>query len=359
MGLVNDVKNRRFLSKFSKEYNPNDLDDLAIEIIIAAKERGVHDIDGKNVYIDLDQYKKRSLNYCPSINMSAFAEFVKFFQKDLNIAEDGIFGPQTFMYFKSFLKYRDMRKVRRQKVLMKIIAFESGGKSDAAARDSEYRLMKAHRAYQKIHIGLSLGYIQMTQDGGTLGKYLSLCRENDQEKFDKIVGGEANAKVLLDVVTAQGPSGFSTGKERGPRVEKIPYISGKYKVTADLWETPWVEIMQRVAREFIDEQFEIAEDIYLIPMLSYLRSKDLLSEKAVAIALDLAIHTGVSGAVKRFNAIDEKAKADTSFKQELKFLDALASKEDAVVQRRAVSRTRLLYKDPELSVATWIGWHDN
>lgn len=231
-----------------------------------------------------------------SQTLSALTKLGLAFQEKFGLTVDGIVGPRTYKLMAYLYSGRSEKEVAINKIIWEIMAFESGGKPDAANRDTEFRLMKKHRAYQKSHIGLSLGYIQMTQDGGTLGEWVQDCYDKNPEAFKEIIG--PTYKQLIEVLTTPGKSGFSRGLLRGPRVKPIVVAYGGRMVERDLWETPWVEKMQKLAvySDFEALQIEIAIDIYLDSMLPLLKELDARSEKAVAIAFNLAVHYGPSRA---------------------------------------------------------------
>ena len=271
MGKIKDVKNGRYKTKLSMDAS----------VLTRA---------GDAFGVQADWCANNSATQ-KSMGVLALA-----FQKKYGLVADGILGPRTYKMMSYLYNGRSEREIAVYKVIWEIMAFESAGKPDAANRNTEFRLMKKHPAYQKYHIGLSLGYIQMTQDGGTLGKWAKMCYDDNPEKFKEIVG--STYKELLAVITAPGRSGFSQRIARGPRVKPIPVeVNGKM-VNVDLWEEPWVSKMKKLAvyPEFEANQIEIATEIYLESMLPLLKELDARSEKAVAIAFNLAVHYGPSRA---------------------------------------------------------------
>lgn len=277
-----------------------------------------------------------------------FVASTRQFQRMKGLAADGIFGQNTLFEVECiFLKYSEAEK-EALRIIRHIMQFESGGRPDAANRDGEFRgLFKGHSATGRVHIGLSLGFIQMTQDGGTLGQYFKRCHFENPQRFEEIMGD--NFQEVIRVTTLPGPSGFRTGTLRGPRVQKIATHKGGPLV--DLWEEPWVSRCQTLARdtEFRYVQYELAMDIYLKPMLPLLRAYRLLSEKAVAIAFDLAVHRGVSGAttvIRRF--CDAKFSENTNLTNLAREMDLLSSSKE--------SRTRRLLQNRTISWDQWKGF---
>jgi hypothetical protein len=165
-------------------------------------------------------------------------------------------------------------------------------------KDGEFRgLFDDHRAEGKIHIGLSFGILQFTQDGGSLGKLLKRCAKANPEKFKSIFGPTWDQ--LLTTLNRSGPSGFETGARRGPRVKKVPVHNPATdrEDFIDIWERPWTDKFEEFAKvpEFQAIQRELAEEDYLEPILPVLRDLDLESERMVAAAFSGSIHRGPNG----------------------------------------------------------------
>ncbi|WP_161636324.1 hypothetical protein [Saccharicrinis fermentans] len=113
-----------------------------------------------------------------------------------------------------------------------------------------------------VHIGLSWGYLQFTQDGGSLGKVLKRMHEKNKTKFEEIFG--SNFEELLSVTGKSGASGLSkwwglskTEKNeyknnnteiRSDRVQKIATAKNGSELK-DLWEEPWVTRFKEAGKE--------------------------------------------------------------------------------------------------------------
>jgi len=173
---------------------------------------------------------------------------------------------------------------------------ESGGRYWACNRDGEYegkfdKAGKMHRASKHgptpIHIGLSWGYIQFTQDGGTLGRVLEAAYGRDADTFKKVFGDDF--AELLDVTGRSGKSGLQSDKLRGPRVEKV--------AGADLWREPWISRFVAAGRLELFQwaQRHEAHRLYMRPAFSIAVENNLNSERAVVILFDRAVQLGVSG----------------------------------------------------------------
>lgn len=302
-------------------------------------------------------------NEIPPLTETAFnkldKEFVakiKAFQQKKGLKADGILGNNTLFEMEcDFLNLSDNARAELR-TIHHIVMFESGGRPDAANIDGEFRGLfgKNHPAYQTSHIGLSLGYIQMTQDGGSLGEYLQYCYEQDPVEFKKIMG-EAETEAVLKVVTAKGKSGFSQRILRGPRVQKI-VVKKDRLIEGDLWDKYFLERCQAIARhpKFRILQYDIAISNYLNPMRRMLKNYGAYSEKAVAVALDLSIHYGPGRAQEIFakywnHAQTEKANLERIAKE-------LTAKRISGKLKITKSRPQRLLENNDIGWNKWKGF---
>jgi len=238
----------------------------------------------------------------------------------------------------------------------RLIAFtaemESHGRYWACNRDGEYegkfdRTSKTHRASKHgdtpTHIGLSWGYIQFTQDGGSLGRVLELAAERSLGLFREIFG-EASDE-LLEVVTCKGKSGFQRGIRRGPRVKKV--------AGADLWEEPWLSRFVAAGKLplFQWAQRRAAHERYMKPTFTFAIEQHLNSERAVVILFDRACQLGVGGMrklVRRMGIGSTSKPADpVEFCRE-----ALAVLEERTAKNRWGHRVRRLRR--EAGLRDWV-----
>lgn len=230
------------------------------------------------------------------IESKKFIKAVRKFQKANSLKVDGIVGPKTYE------KILQKKKSELQKVIESIarptVYIESGGDYAAMNKDGEFKghFGESHRAYQRIHIGLSLGAYQFTQDSGSLGEYLQRCCKHNKTKFISIIGPTWSS--LLNTVTREGPSGFSTNESRGPRVEPIPVNYKDRRTCRDLWEQPWTTKLERLCNvpEFRMLQDRVAVEMYLEPVLEFIKAIGFTTEKAVAATFSASIHRGSNGA---------------------------------------------------------------
>ena len=186
----------------------------------------------------------------------------------------------------------------------------------------------AEVTYSRIlHLGLSYGYIQFTQDSGNLGILLQRMRAKNKDEFDRIFGGigknTAIPERLIELTTTglRLPDGSlprnSSGQQvwqsysstrkkelqklasqdedhdgkpdlpeseeiRGARVQKIPIKVGGPAL--DLWDRDWLEAFQAAGdvTDFQDVQLDFAVEGFLNPILSHCRENRIRSAKGLA-----------------------------------------------------------------------------
>ena len=256
------------------------------------------------------------LNYCPLLNDVKFIEAIVKFQADNKLTQDGILGPNT--YRKIMLSRMTEKDREFDKILSITVKHESGGRYDAINVDGEYRgLFDAvwirrhgyiHPASGRIHIGLSVGLIQWTQDSGSMGVLLKAMSKRDPKRFRDILGPTSDQVVSR--LTRSGPSGLASGKQRGPRCHPIPIDHNGKRVSLDLWEKPWIDRVRGLLQEPVfqlvqDEQIIIQ---YLKPSYRAIIDSGLRSEKAIAIFFARAIAYGGGGArtwLRQFKGLSE------------------------------------------------------
>jgi hypothetical protein len=285
------------------------------------------------------------------VDTEEFVKLVKEYQTRKGLKADGVLGPATYgLILETSLSPKD---IASKKVVDMTISHESGGSYSAMNLDGEFkgqfdkvwleRHGRKHPASGKIHIGLSFGSIQFTQDGGSLGLLLSESAKRNPDKFKQIFG--PGWSELIDVTTRKGKSGLQSGSLRGPRVQKVQVPVGNELVRMDLWETPWVERFRRFGNdpEFQAVQRELAIKEYLVPSLSRLKQLNMMSEKSVAAAFDGSVHRGVGGFRTFLNKIVGELKNPT----EQMILDKLSS---------VNNRFEKIIKSPNLSMQKWAGW---
>lgn len=279
-----------------------------------------------------------------TVESASFVKRVKNWQRAQGLVSDGIVGPNTWREMILATLTDKERAVR--KIMEPTIGKESGGRYWAMNRDGEFRgLFKNHRAEGKIHIGLSFGILQFTQDGGSLGKLLQRCAKKNPDRFKSIFGPTWDQ--LLGVLTRPGDSGLETGKLRGPRVHPVPV----YNPTTDredfidIWEKPWTDKFDEFGRvpEFQAVQRELAVEDYLEPILPVVEDLGFESERMVAAAFSGSIHRGPGGMEGFIRRRYANAGAD----------------ERAVLREmaRVDDRYESFLDDESLSWSKWKGWN--
>jgi hypothetical protein len=292
----------------------------------------------------------KALNLQANVNVETniFINAVKAFQKSKGLSDDGIIGPASYAEIVKSLGFSDDPFT---KIIAATVAKESGGKYDAMNLDGEFRGRfdaswqrqhgRPHPASGKIHIGLSFGIIQFTQDGGSLGQLLRAFAKKNEEKFKRIVGSTWHE--LLNVTSATGPSGLASGARRSSRVQKVRVSVGQGEIDfRDIWEEPWVGIFKRLGNdpEFNQVQDFLALELYLNPIAKFLKESGLTSELSVAMGFDLSVHRGVGGARNYIRS-------------------RIAPKDERATLNRLSAdnrRSKLILDSSGLSFMEWEGW---
>ena len=200
----------------------------------------------------------------------------------------------------------------RKRIIAAIAACESAGDFGAINADTEFHFSKDNAkklgtSYSGVvHVGLSWGIIQFTQDSGQLGKLLSLMQQKNPAKFEEVFGD--NWEELLRVTNSTGEviveykenagelfsenkmGSIKIGKSalddwrmkldkkvkqklkyqhvevRGPRVQSIAVVKGGDR--KDIWTDEWKARFQRAGKisEFCHVQLDYAVDSYLNPL---------------------------------------------------------------------------------------------
>lgn len=342
MAFLTYIKN--LLTNAIKQMEPELIDDKTQKII----DRNKHWQKQLNWnYGDL--MKAFNVSHQINVESAEFVKLVKQFQARKGLSEDGILGPGTYsIIVESLLTPKDLAVM---KAISHTISHESGGSYSSMNLDGEFRGRfdkvwlerhgTKHPASGKIHIGLSFGIIQFTQDGGSLGLLLRESAKRNPDKFKRIFGSSWD--VLLDVLTSPGQSGLASRRLRGPRVREIPVRIGDTMAAKDIWEKPWTDAFKRFGEdpEFQAVQRELAVREYLVPILPRLKELGLVSEKAVAAAFDGSVHRGVGGFRTLLNRI-AKGKNTTP-----EILEALA---------KVNNRFANIINNNSLSHGEWAGW---
>lgn len=249
-----------------------------------------------------------------------------------------------------------------------------------------------------VHIGLSYGMIQYTQDSGSLGLLLQKMQAKNSTKFIEIFGGgDADiAQSLIDLTTtgrldvvgnpAIPASGLThwgkirntkEGQElkklansdsdkhntsdlpvereiRGKRVQPIPAAKGE--VATDIWTGVWKPRFLAAGQvvDFQEVQLEMAVSDYMSPVLRRAQENKVRSALALAVITAGSIRNGPGSPAERL--IYEVAKElgvrlpfDSS-EDERKCIDAIANAKNGKVGNTKCNvleshRAHLLIKD--------------
>ena len=219
-----------------------------------------------------------------------------------------------------------------------------------------------------VHIGLSYGVIQFTQDSGSLGKLLTLMKERNPAKFVEIFGdgNSAVADSLLTLTTTGRPdllnntaiplSGQSHWNQikntdsgqvikssangqlgsnlpvaseiRGKRVQPIPPKVGAAPI--DIWKGSWKDrfLLAGQVFDFQDVQLESAVKNYFDPILPKAKVNKVRAALSLAFIGACAIRGGPSSNLSklfyRIAAAMEIALPFTSAENEKRCLDKIA-----------------------------------
>ena len=222
-----------------------------------------------------------------------FFEDVKRYQKEHNLKVDGLMGPSTAAHARElYLKTSCPKKISKIGLSKIISKFE--GKFWSCNRDSEFkgrfdRGDRKHWASGKVHIGLSFGFIQFTQDGGSLGKLLKLMKAKNPEKFVDIFGPHSDELVKV------------TNRIKGVRIKgrsrRVQKVGGH-----DLWDDYWIPRFVKAGKdeEFQDCQLDLASRAYLEPAIKHCKRLGITSERGLAMMYDRCIQHGPGRAPKLF-----------------------------------------------------------
>lgn len=245
------------------------------------------------------------------------------------LVEDGKVGSKTLAAMMAELdavkeEWRELTDEEVDKIIERTVEIESAGAGDPYAAlnlDAEYegwfdrprrdpsgnRLKPAQRAEQPnhkphvaskygphggIHIGISVGIIQFTLDGGSLGRVLKRAFEIDPEGFRRLIGSDTDE--LLEVSNRPGSSGLRSKKTRGPRVHPVGGV--------DLWKGAWPSRFKELAKlpAFRKAQRLEARSGYFDPAIKIVKDYGLSGQGDLAVAFDMCVQYGAGGARKYF-----------------------------------------------------------
>jgi hypothetical protein len=170
-------------------------------------------------------------------------------------------------------------------------------RASLTAEERKARNLDAHWASQwndagqpreGVHIGLSLGPQQVTQDGGALGDWLEVLWR-DHEALVREHLGEHAASIVRMTNRGGGARKVVPGQGAGKRSPRVRQVAG-----ADLWESPHVERLQSLART---PEGDAAHDTvliekYILPIVDDAEAVGLMDGGSLAVLIDLAVQFG-------------------------------------------------------------------
>jgi hypothetical protein len=223
-------------------------------------------------------------------------------------------------------KGAELDRNERLKIIAAVAMCESGSDPFGAENtDEEFVGRKnGHKgietSYSRIvHIGLSYGVIQFTQDGGALGGVLKKCDERNHQKFTEVFGDNWQELITLTTSGIEVPGvDYASGLEhwhsiaktkagveisseaskgklpvsseiRGKRVQPIAVTVGGAK--QDLWEGTWKQRFKDAATvvDFQEAQLIYAVENYLNPTLPFCKTNNVRSGLGIAFAVACAV----------------------------------------------------------------------
>jgi len=168
---------------------------------------------------------------------------------------------------------------RKFEILLPVAAYESGEARYSAVLGSVEYDDPSHAAYQRVHHGLHWGLVLVTQRSGVLGKVLTACERRDSMQFRQAFGS-AQADRLIHVTTASSPDA------------RLAPVGGE-----QLWTRGWMEKFRAAGRipAFQAAQNEVAIEHYFDRNLGFAVNLGLMTDRALAMVFDRAIHMGIAG----------------------------------------------------------------
>jgi hypothetical protein len=168
---------------------------------------------------------------------------------------------------------------RKFEILLPVAAYESGDRRYSAVLGSVEHDDPSHAAYGRVHHGLHWGLVLFTQRSGTLGKVLAACERRDAARFLQTFGASQAAR-LVQVASAASPDA------------RLAPVGG-----ALLWTRSWSDRFREAGRvpAFQAAQNEIAIEHYFDRNLGFASALGLMTDRALAMVFDRAIHMGIAG----------------------------------------------------------------
>lgn len=166
-------------------------------------------------------------------------------------------------------------------IIRKVAVGHSGDALYSAISADREFTTAGHGAYQKRHFGLGFGILLFTQESGQLGSLLRLMHDRDPERFAQIFGADSDA--LLSVANADSSDA------------RLQPVGGQ-----NLWSPVWTQRFQAAGAYplFQAAQNEQAIEGIFRPLLHVAGGFGLLTDRLLAMALDVAVVRGLGGAIR-------------------------------------------------------------
>ncbi|WP_157651624.1 hypothetical protein [Burkholderia ubonensis] len=288
----------------------------------------------------------------------------------------------------------------RLKIIAAVAICESGKDPFTAENlDSEFHMeISPNVSYAHIvHIGLSYGIIQFTQDSGSLGGLLQRMKEKDPNTFFVTFGDNSDELITLTtsgievkgVDYASGQAHWNSirktsegrrlselarmhklpkGSEiRGKRVQPIATNAGGQK--QDLWEGVWKQRFIDAGKidAFQEAQLEFAVEKYMNPALKFCKDNNIRSALGIAFVAACVIRgaprgliigaADVLGLTTPFtDGADEKKAVQHIADLNLKQSNVIGGKR---VQKDEIVRAKRLIKDETGFLAEDLYWTES
>ena len=196
--------------------------------------------------------------------------------------------------------------------LLRVVARAESGRDGYSAinPDHEYNDPR-HPAYHRYHIGLSYGFIQVTQRSGLLGKFVKAARTRSlagvpqAERFEALFGPDW--QQLIDVTNAATAEG------------RVAPVGGR-----SLWEPVWTDRFRRAGQaEYIRAaQNEVAIRECVDPVLPIAAWLGFTTPRALSMLVDRVIHMGIGGGLSWVLASCGPLNAESDWRRALEAVGA-------------------------------------